>query len=85
LCRSKEVAHALSNKSRVHTPDGTHIEVFTDTHNHDAQITGQDAGPGMPPELERKVFDRFAQGGGGNGSGLGLAIVRALTEATVGR
>jgi signal transduction histidine kinase len=41
----------------------------------------QDAGPGIPPELEQRVFERFVRGGrdGGRGSGLGLAIVRAVT------
>jgi signal transduction histidine kinase len=42
-----------------------------------------DDGPGISPELERRVFDRFVRGAGdgGRGSGLGLSIVRAVTES----
>ena len=39
----------------------------------------------MPPALRKRVFERFARGGGdaapSGGSGLGLAIVRAVAEA----
>ena len=43
----------------------------------------EDDGPGIPPEIERRVFERFVRGGGdgGRGSGLGLAIVRAVAES----
>jgi len=45
-----------------------------------------DAGPGMEPEVQAKVFDRFyrsdpARTRRHGGSGLGLAIVKSLTEA----
>ena len=42
-----------------------------------------DTGPGIPPELQQRVFERFVRGGrdGGRGSGLGLAIVRAVAES----
>ena len=42
-----------------------------------------DNGPGIPPELQQRVFERFVRGGrdGGRGSGLGLAIVRAVAES----
>lgn len=44
-----------------------------------------DAGPGVPPELRERVFERFARGqqagdrGEGTGSGLGLALVAQHT------
>lgn len=46
-----------------------------------------DAGPGLPDEVRRQPFQRFAQAPGKRrreGSGLGLSIVRALTEAQGG-
>ncbi len=35
----------------------------------------QDSGPGVPPALRSKVFERFFRAGNGSGAGLGLAIV----------
>jgi two-component system, OmpR family, sensor histidine kinase MtrB len=46
-----------------------------------ARIEVDDAGPGIPPELRREVFERFARGaragrrGDDSGRGLGLALV----------
>jgi signal transduction histidine kinase len=66
-----------------HTPPGTHVRAATTTDGADAVLVVQDDGPGVPAELERRLFDRFVRGGGdgGRGSGLGLAIVRAVAES----
>jgi two-component system sensor histidine kinase KdpD len=43
-----------------------------------------DSGPGVPPELRERIFERFNRGtatNGSTGTGLGLAIVRGLVEA----
>ncbi len=47
-----------------------------------------DRGPGVPPAMRERVFERFARGAGDSatgGSGLGLAIVRAVAEAHDGQ
>ena len=36
---------------------------------------------GVPKDLEGRIFDRFARGGGESGHGLGLAIARAYAQA----
>jgi two-component system, OmpR family, sensor kinase len=66
-----------------HTPPGTHVRALTTTDNGDALLIVEDDGQGIPPEIERRVFERFVRGGGdgGRGSGLGLAIVRAVAES----
>jgi two-component system OmpR family sensor kinase len=66
-----------------HTPPGTHVRALTTTENGDAMLVVEDDGQGIPPEIERRVFERFVRGGGdgGRGSGLGLAIVRAVAES----
>ncbi len=45
------------------------------------EITIQDTGSGIAPELLSHVFDRFAKDRGSHGSGLGLAIARQLVQA----
>jgi signal transduction histidine kinase len=70
-----------------HTPPGTHVRASTAASDGEAVLTVEDDGPGIPPELERRVFERFVRGvaargrAGGRGSGLGLAIVRAVVES----
>jgi signal transduction histidine kinase len=70
-----------------HTGPGTHIQAQTGTENGDAVLIVEDDGPGIPEEIERRVFDRFVRGGGdgGRGSGLGLSIVRAVAELHGGK
>ena len=57
--------------------------VSTGTEDGTATLTVEDDGPGIPPELGERVFDRFIRGAGTGtrGSGLGLAIVRAVAES----
>jgi signal transduction histidine kinase len=72
----------LENAIR-HTPPGTHVRAATTTSGGEVLLTVADDGPGIPPELERRVFERFVRGvrDGARGSGLGLAIVRAVVES----
>jgi signal transduction histidine kinase len=49
-----------------------------------AELEVADEGPGFPPELAGRAFERFARGDEARtrgGTGLGLAIVRAIAEA----
>ncbi len=53
-------------------------------------LTITDTGPGIPPHLTERIFDRFYQVDGGrqrnsSGVGLGLAICRGFVEAHGGR
>jgi len=52
------------------------------------EIDVADEGPGFPPHLAARAFERFARGDRartGEGVGLGLAIVQAIAEAHGGR
>ena len=45
------------------------------------EIVVADTGPGIPPELRARVFERFYQGTAGEGFGLGLSIVHNIADA----
>jgi signal transduction histidine kinase len=72
----------LENALR-HTPPGTHVRAGTAHADGAGVLVVEDDGPGIAPELQRRIFERFVRGGrdGGRGSGLGLAIVRAVAES----
>jgi two-component system, OmpR family, sensor kinase len=72
----------LENALR-HTPPGTQVRASTAIDGRQAVLVVEDDGPGIPPEIEHRVFERFVRSGreGARGSGLGLAIVRAVAES----
>ncbi|MFL5859950.1 MAG: sensor histidine kinase [Solirubrobacteraceae bacterium] len=72
----------LENAVR-HTPPGTRVHASTEERDGEAVVTVEDSGPGIPPELTNRVFERFVRGGrdGAKGSGLGLAIVRSVAQS----
>ena len=72
----------LENAVR-HTPPGTRVHASTEAHDGEALVIVEDSGPGIPPELTNRVFERFVRGGrdGAKGSGLGLAIVRSVAQS----
>jgi signal transduction histidine kinase/putative methionine-R-sulfoxide reductase with GAF domain len=44
-----------------------------------------DTGPGIPKEMEGKLFESFASYGKANGTGLGLAMARKIVDAHCGK
>lgn len=78
------VLNLLSNAIR-HTPAGTHIRAQTSIEGESAVLLVQDDGPGIPPAIADRVFERFVKGTTKRTStGLGLAIVRAVAETHAG-
>jgi two-component system OmpR family sensor kinase len=80
------VRNLLENAVR-HTPEKATVELTARRDGDEALLEVIDDGPGIPPDMEDQVFDRFVRGdgpsdtAGGGGSGLGLAIVRAVAES----
>jgi signal transduction histidine kinase len=72
----------LENALR-HTDPGTAVEATVERRNGEVVLSVEDDGPGIPPELSDKVFERFFRGAGdrSGSSGLGLAIVRAVAAS----
>lgn len=79
------VANLLAN-ARVHTPAGTTVTLAVAPDIDSVQVGVTDDGPGIPPDVQPTVFERFTRAdtsrGRANGStGLGLAIVSAVAAA----
>ena len=80
------IGNLLSN-ARAHTPPGTDISITaTARDGRSAVIEVADNGPGVPPEIADKVFERFFRADdsrtrASGGAGLGLAIVAAIAAA----
>jgi len=72
----------LENALR-HTDPGTAVEATVERDNGVVILSVEDDGPGIPPELRDKVFERFFRGAGdrSGSSGLGLSIVRAVARS----
>jgi signal transduction histidine kinase len=82
------VRNLIANALR-HTPrDGT-VVVSVAAMNAHVEVTVEDTGEGLTPEVQARMFDRFWRGDpararSGAGSGLGLTIARGLIEAQGG-
>lgn len=68
----------LIDNALHHTPPGTRVTVRVGPR----WVEVEDSGPGIPPEHQAHVFERFYRGAPASvrGSGLGLAIVREIAE-----
>lgn len=62
------------------------VTVVVDEAVQGVRIAVEDDGPGVPPELGPRVFERFVRGNDRSpGMGLGLAIARRMVESVGGR
>lgn len=91
------LCNLLTNACK-YTPAGTPVTISASPlsaaeHPHGqagmVRVSVRDAGPGIPPEQQARVFERFARLPGAAtsvqpGSGLGLAICKQLVEAMGG-
>jgi len=76
------VGNLLANALRV-TPAGGRVTIAaaSEPGPSGVRVAVLDTGPGFPPDLLPRAFDRFARGTDSPGAGLGLAIARDLVVA----
>jgi PAS domain S-box-containing protein len=89
-----QVLSILLTNAIAYTPAGGTIQVATQIAEHDEQpwagIYVQDNGPGVAPEEQARLFERFYRGqigldSGIQGTGLGLAIASEIVRRHQGR
>jgi signal transduction histidine kinase len=81
----KQVLLTLLDNAVKHGTGPISVTISAALERNDSQIAihVQDSGPGMPPELCERIFDRFYRGDASRstpGFGLGLSIAKALVE-----
>jgi signal transduction histidine kinase len=76
----------LVSNAVAHSPDGGTVAITTQPVSGGVEWTISDQGPGIPEELRRRVFDKYAQGdlqqtGVMANRGLGLTLCRMVADA----
>jgi len=77
---NRVVSNLLENEL-THLPAGCRVSIRLHSHQGSAEFLIEDNGPGFPPEIGGRAFDRFVKGKHSPGHGLGLAFVDAVVQA----
>jgi signal transduction histidine kinase len=86
LAEMREIVGILVDNALKYAP-GSRVDIAVERQERMAALTVNDDGPGMPPDLQARAFDRFSRGddrGSIPGSGLGLAIVKRIATRAGG-
>jgi len=87
--RLDQVIGNLVSNAIKYTPGGGMVGVEAGAEDDWVWVRVMDTGPGIPLEMQAKMFEPFVRGGQGKrfpqGMGLGLSIARELVEAHGGR
>ncbi len=77
---NRVVSNLLENEL-THLPEGCRVGVRLGSHEGSAELVIEDNGPGFPPNIGSRAFERFVKGEHSPGHGLGLAFVDAVVQA----
>jgi signal transduction histidine kinase len=82
--RLRQVLVNLIDNAVKYSPPGVEVSVEAQSTNGRVVIEVRDHGPGIPPEHQNVIFEKFGRVQGGSakpGTGLGLFIARSIAEA----
>jgi signal transduction histidine kinase len=77
---NRVVSNLLENEL-THLPQGCRVSIKLHSHQGSAELVIEDDGPGFPPDIASRAFERFVKGKLSPGHGLGLAFVDAVIQA----
>jgi len=80
-----QVLNNLLGNAIKFTPEEGVVTVRKSSDNGNLLMTVSDTGPGLDPEQQKSIFEKFKQAGDHHGSGLGLAICKNLVELQNGK
>jgi PAS domain S-box-containing protein len=87
--RIRQMMDNLVGNAIKYTPDRGRVSVQMSMHEGQIILKVEDSGPGIPPEEQSHVFEKFFRASnapeGVAGSGLGLAIVKSIVDSHQGR
>lgn len=92
LADARYIRQVLTNlilNASKYGPQGAPIRVAAAPSDDGVRVSVEDRGPGIPPERQVGLFERYyrvrPRGGDDSGIGLGLAIAKGIVEAHGGR
>jgi signal transduction histidine kinase len=77
---NRVISNMLENEL-THLPVGCQVSIRLYSHQRTAELVIEDNGPGFPPDIGSRAFERFVKGKHSPGHGLGLAFVDAVVQA----
>lgn len=81
------ISNLLDNALK-YVPSGGEVRMAAHRQDNQIRVVVEDGGPGIPPEMRDKVFERFSRLDPSRtmaGSGLGLSLAKAFVELHHGR
>ena len=79
--RIRQVLINLISNAINYSPDNSEIQVAVTESGKEVTVTINDEGPGIPVEVQEKIFDKFYTIGKRHGTGVGLAICKGIIKA----
>jgi len=77
---NRMLSNLLENEL-THLPNGCEVKLRLRSHDGAAEFAIFDNGPGFPPDIATRAFERFVKGKQSPGHGLGLSFVDAVIQA----
>lgn len=79
--RIRQVFINLISNALKYGPENSEIHIAVEESEDVITVSVKDEGPGIPLDIQEKIFDKFYTIGKRHGTGLGLAICKGIVEA----